>query len=172
MAKKKKEEIIIDGSEYVQKEYSPEDFAIAVNDLSLLVNNAYFRTPFARCPDCNKGMNTIMAHFGKGAANKIGNLIGFQATIGDVIAWNSPTFKGLSVVKTKDNGVFGLETFGFTPERKEPAVIEKIIIPSKYRPLIGKMATYLANKNSPEYAEVELVKIGESEYPIAIKKEL
>ena len=54
--------------------------------------------------------------------------------------------------------------------RKEPAVIEKLIVPSKYRPILGKMAVYLANKD--EISAEKLVKIGEREYPSAIAKEL
>lgn len=152
------------------KDYTSEHFIAAVSDLALHVNNAYFRTPFTKCPDCNKGNNAIMAHFGDGGANKIGNLKGFQATIGDIISWKSDNHIGISVVKSKENGVFGLETSHFGVMRKEPAVIEKLIVPSKYRPILGKMAVYLANKD--EISAEKLVKIGEREYPSAIAKEL
>jgi len=154
------------------KKYSPIDFTRAVLDLSLELNNPYFKAPFVRCPDCNKDNNAIMAYFGQGGNNKIGNLKGFQATLGDVIAWNSDSFKGLSVVKSKDNGIFGLSTEHFDIPRKEPAVIEKMIIPEKYRKMLGYMATYLANKKSKIFKSIELVKIGEGEYPCVIKKEL
>ena len=153
-------------------EYSATDFVVAVNDLSKHVNNAYFKTPYSRCPDCNKGNNTVMAHFGKGGPSNIGNLSGFQATVGDVIGWNSTTYNGLSLVKSKENGTFGLESAFFAQERKEPAVVERIIIPSKYRPIIGKMAVYLANKDNVMYRNVETIKIGEGEYPNVIEKEL
>lgn len=152
------------------KDYTSEHFVAAVNDLALHVNNAYFRTPFSKCPDCNKGNNSVMAHFGDGGANKIGNLKGFQATIGDIVSWKSDSHIGLSVVNSKENGVFGFETSHFGVMRKEPAVIERLIIPSKYRPILGKMATYLANKDKIEVKK--LVKIGEREYPNAIAKEL
>ena len=154
------------------KEYNQPQFVTAVYDLSLELNNPYFKAPFVRCPNCDKGSNAIMAHFGEGGDNKIGNLKGFQATIGDIIAWNSNSFKGLSVVKTRDNGIFGLETSHFEVSRKEPAVIEKMIVPEKYRALLGEMATFSANKDNVMFKDVELVKIGESEYPIAIKKQL
>lgn len=152
------------------KDYTSEHFVAAVSDLALHVNNAYFRTPFSKCPDCNKGNNSIMAHFGHGGANKIGNLKGFQATIGDIVSWKSDNHIGLSVVKSKENGVFGFETSHFGVMIKEPAVIERLIIPSKYRPILGKMATYLANKENMNVKK--LVKIGEREYPSAITKEL
>lgn len=152
------------------KDYTSEHFVAAVSDLALHVNNAYFRSPFVKCPDCNKGNNAVMAHFGHGGDNKIGNLKGFQATIGDIISWKSDSHVGLSVVKSKENGVFGLETSHFGVMRKEPAVIERLIIPSKYRPILGQMATYLANKENSEVKD--LVKIGEREYPSAIAKEL
>ena len=154
------------------KKYSPEDFAVAVNDLSIKIDNAYFRTPYARCKDCDKGNNTIMAHFGIGGSNKIGNLSGFQATVGDVIAWKSRTFEGLSVIKTKDNGIFGLETSSFPAARKEPAVVEKVLIPTRLRPIIGEMAMYLANKDSPVFNNTELAIIGEREYPVDIAGKL
>lgn len=152
------------------KDYTSEHFVAAVTDLALHVNNAYFRAPFSKCPDCNKGNNTVMAYFGDGGANKIGNLKGFQATIGDIVSWYSNSHIGLSVVKSKENGVFGFETSHFGVMRKEPAVIEKLIVPAKYRPILGKMATYLANKENIEVKK--LVKIGEREYPSAITKEL
>ena len=86
-----------------------------------------------------------MAHFGFGGANKIGNLRGFNATIGDVIAWYADTYKGLSIIKDKNNGVYELETAPFNVARKEPAVIERMIVPSIYRTIIGEMAEYVAN---------------------------
>lgn len=154
------------------KKYTQTQFVTAVYDLSLELNNPYFKAPFVRCPNCDKGDNAIMAHFGDGGDNKIGNLKGFQATIGDIIAWNSNSFKGLSVIKTRDNGIFGLETSHFEVSRKEPAVIEKMIVPEKYRALLGEMATFLANKDNVIFKDAELIKIGESEYPIAIKEKL
>jgi hypothetical protein len=154
------------------QEYNQTHFITAVYDLSLELNNPYFKAPFIRCPNCDKGSNAIMAYFGDGGDNKIGNLKGFQATIGDIIAWNSNSFKGLSVVKTRDNGIFGLETSHFEVSRKEPAVIEKMIVPDKYRSLLGEMATFLANKDNVVFKDAKLVRIGESEYPIAIKEQL
>lgn len=154
------------------REYSPAELATAAYDLSLELNNPYFKAPFIRCPNCNKGSNAVMVHFGQGGDNKIGNLKGFQATIGDIIAWNSDNFKGLSIVKSKDNGVFGLETSHFEVSRIEPAVIEKMIVPEKYRKMLGQMATFLANKKAAIFKDVELVKIGESEYPCAIREQL
>lgn len=153
-----------------KKKYTTEQLIKVIEDVSLEVNNAYFRTPYNRCPDCNKGNNTVMAYFGEDGASKIGNLRGFQATIGDLIAWSSLTYKGLSFVKSKLNGVFELETSPFLVARREPAVIEKMLIPAKYRPIIGQMAEYLANPDL--YADEELVKIGNGEYPNAIKTQL
>lgn len=153
-----------------KKKYSTEQLVKAIEDVSVEINNAYFRTPYNRCPDCNKGNNTILAYFGIGGANKIGNLQGFQATIGDVIAWSADTYKGLSIVKGKNNGVFELETSPFVTARKEPAVIERMIVPTKFRPVIGLMAEYLANPDL--YDGAELVKIGNGEYPDVIKSKL
>lgn len=167
-----KELVAEDFSAIQLKQYSPVDFTKAVFDLSIELDNPYFKAPFVRCPDCNKGNNSIMAYFGQGGSNKIGNLRGFQATIGDIIAWNSDSFKGLSVVTTKDNGVFGLSTEHFSIPRKEPAVVEKMIVPEKYRKMLGNMATYLANKKSKIFKGLELVKIGEGEYPSVIKEQL
>lgn len=152
------------------KGYTLENFLSAVMDLSLAVNNAYFKAPFVRCPSCNQGNNAIMAHFGHGGSNKIGNLKGLQASIGDIIAWHSDSFSGISIVKSKDNGVFGLESNHFDKPRKEPAVIERLIVPQKYRPILGKMALYLSNKE--KYKNVKLSRIGQGEYPSAIAKEL
>ena len=156
--------------EEVKKKYSSQHLIEAIEDVSIEVNNAYFRTPYNRCPNCNKGNNAVMGHFGLDGNNKLGNLKGFQATIGDVIAWSSDTYKGLSIVKGKENGVFELETSPFDTPRKEPAVIERMVVPSALRPIIGEMATYLANKEL--YNDVELVKIGKREYPNAIKRKL
>lgn len=152
-----------------KKKYLSEHLVKAIEDVSVEINNAYFRTPYNRCPHCHKGNNSVMAHFGANGANKIGNLRGFQATIGDVIAWSSDHYKGLSVVQGKLNGVFELATAPFDKFIKEPAVIERMVVPQKYRPVIGKMATYLAN---PDLYEGELVKIGNGEYPNAFKEEL
>lgn len=153
-----------------KKKYSAEQLVKAIEDVSVEINNAYFRTPYNRCPDCNKGNNTILAYFGIGGANKIGNLKGFQATKGDVIAWSADTYKGLSIVKSKDNGIFELETAPFIAARKEPAVIERMIVPEKFRSVIGLMAEYLANPDL--YEGAELVTIGKGEYPDVIKSKL
>jgi len=153
-----------------KKKYTIEQLITAVEDVSVEINNAYFRTPYNRCPDCNKGNNTVLAYFGEGGTNKIGNLRNFQATIGDLIAWSSQTYKGLSFVKDKQNGTFILETSPFVVARKEPAVIEKMLVPSVYRPAIGLMAEYLANPDL--YENAELVKIGNGEYPDVIKRQL
>lgn len=154
----------------VKKKYTVEQLVKAIEDVSVEINNAYFRTPYNRCPDCNKGDNTVMAHFGFGGANKLGNLRSFNATIGDVIAWSADTYKGISIIKAKNNGVYELETAPFTVARKEPAVIEKMVVPSKFRLVIGEMAEFLANPDM--YVEVELVKIGNGEYPNVIKTKL
>lgn len=153
-----------------KKKYTAEQLVKAIEDVSVEINNAYFRTPYNRCPDCNKGNNTIMAYFGFGGANKIGNLQGFQATIGDVIAWSADTYKGLSIVKDKFNGVFELETAPFVTARKEPAIIERMVVPQKFRHVIGLMAEYLTNPDL--YKNEVLVKIGKGEYPDVIKAEL
>lgn len=153
-----------------KKKYTPEQLVKAIEDMSVEINNAYFRTPYNRCPDCNKGQNAVMGHFGLAGANKIGNLKGFQATIGDVIAWNSDTYKGLSIVKDKNNGVFELETSPFHTPRKEPAVIERMVVPEKYRPVIRLMAEFIANPDLEDGQE--LVKIGNGEYPDVIKGQL
>lgn len=152
-----------------KKSYSIESLVIAINDLSLELNNPYFKAPFNRCPDCNKGNNTILAHFGVNGKNKIGNLKGFQATIGDVIAWYGQTYKGISIVKGKNNGVFELETSPFEIARKEPAVVERMVIPEKYRSILGEMATYLSNK---DLYKGDLTTIGEGEYPNVIRTKL
>ena len=111
-----------------------------------------------------------MAHFGIKGKNTIGNLKGFIATIGDVIAWNSRTYKGLSIVKSKLNGIYELETECFDKELKEPAIVELMLVPNKLKPIIEEMATYLANKDL--YKGVELVKIGDEEYPNAFREKL
>lgn len=169
MTKAKKDINKVDAVENL-KDYTQEQFIMAVLDLASHVNNAYFRTPFNKCPDCNKGNNAVMAHFGASGNNKIGNLSGFQATIGDIISWNSSTFKGISVVKSKQNGVFELETSPFNEARKEPAIIERLVVPAKYRPILGDMAKYLANKDILDVKK--LTQIGEREYPNAIAKKL
>lgn len=151
-----------------KKKYTPEHLVKAIEDVSVEVNNAYFRTPYNRCPDCNKGNNTIMGHFGLDGANKLGNLKNFQATKGDVIVWSSDTYKGLSIVKGKNNGVFELETSPFDVPRKEPAVIERLLVPQKYRHIIGLMAEFLANPHECE----EMAKIGKGDYPDVIKRQL
>lgn len=153
-----------------KKTYTMENLVRAIEDLSVEINNAYFRTPYNRCPNCNKGNNNILAHFGILGKNKIGNLKGFNATIGDVIAWSSSTYKGLSVIKEKYNGTFTLETSPFDIPRKEPAVVERLVIPSLYRPVIGKMAMYLTYGIQDE--NITLVKIGNGEYPDVIKAKL
>lgn len=153
-----------------KKMYSTENLIKAMEDLSLYVNNAYFRTPYNRCPNCNKGFNNILAHFGTKGKNTIGNLKGFNATIGDVIAWSSPTYKGLSIVKAKNNGVFELETSPFEKPRKEPAVIERLVVPSLYRTILGEMAEYLENEYKDE--DTVLVAIGKRDYPDVIRKKL
>lgn len=153
-----------------KKNYTTEQLVKAIEDVSVEINNAYFRTPYNRCPDCNKGNNAIMAHFGYGGANKIGNLRGFNATVGDVIAWSANTYKGISIIKSKNNGIYELETAPFLVARKEPAVVERMVVPSKFRPVIGEMAEFLANPDM--YGEVELVKIGNGEYPDVIKAKL
>jgi len=150
--------------------YSIEQFIQATFDLSLKVNNAYFKAPFVRCPNCDKSNSTILAYFGEGGKNKIGNLKGFNATIGDVIGWKSATYSGLSIVKNKNNGVFELETEHFNVPRREPAIIERMIVPSMYRKIIEEMATYLANKEN--YKKMKLVEIGKTEYPDVIEKKL
>lgn len=173
MEKKSHPEVVIEDLSLLNLvPYSDEHFISAVYDLSLELNNPYFKTPFVRCPNCNEGNNSVVVEFGVGAPNKIGNLKGFQATIGDIISWNSRTYKGLSIIKTKENGVFGLATAHFKNRRKESAVVERMIIPQKYRPIIGEMATYLANMDAVVYSKSRLLKIGEGKYPYAIKKKL
>ena len=152
------------------KPYSQNELALAINDLALHIDNAYFRSPFNRCPDCNKGNNIILAYFGEEGINKIGNLKGFQATTGDVMSWNSPTYKGLSLIKSKNNGTFELETACFNKPCKEPAIIEKMVVPNKYRPIISEMATYLANIDY--FKTKKTKKIGEREYSVDIIKKL
>lgn len=152
------------------KPYSQDNLSIAINDLALHIDNAYFRSPFNRCPDCNKGNNSVLAYFGDGATNKIGNLKGFQATIGDIMSWNSPTYKGLSIIKSKSNGIFELETACFDRPCREPAIIERMVVPNMYRPIIGEMATYLTNIDC--FKSKKTVKVGEREYPVDIIKKL
>lgn len=153
-----------------EKKYEVSHLIMAIEDLSIKVNNAYFKAPFNRCPDCNKGNNTIMAHFGVGGANKIGNLAGFQATIGDVIGWSGNTYKGISIVKGKMNGVFELETAPFDVPRKEPAVVERMVVPSIYRPILGEMAEFLASGVDAEGED--FVEIGKRKYPNVIAEKL
>lgn len=153
--------------------YSPGMLVAAIEDVALEVDNAYFRHPFKKCPSCYKeGMNSVLAHFGLGGKNKIGNLKGFQATIGDVIAWTSDTYKGMSIVKSKNNGVFELETSPFEIPRRESAVVERIVIPEKYRSVIGKMADYRAGNLPEGWSGVTVAVIGKGEYPSVIKEEL
>lgn len=152
-----------------KKKYTSKELVRAITDVSLSVDNAYFRTPFKRCPKCFDS-STIMAHFGVKGKNTIGNLKGFSATIGDVIAWSSRSYKGLSIVKGKLNGVYELETECFDKELKEPAIVELMLVPNKLKPVIEEMATYLANKDL--YEGEELVKIGEEEYPNAFRTKL
>ena len=152
-----------------KKKYTSTELVRAITDVSLYIDNAYFRTPFKRCPKCFDS-STIMAHFGIKGKNTIGNLRGFSATIGDVIAWSSRTYKGLSIVKSKLNGIYELETECFDKELKEPAIVELMLVPSKLKPVIEEMATYLANKDL--YEGVELVKIGDEEYPNAFREKL
>lgn len=153
--------------------YSPEMLVSAIEDVALEVNNAYFRHPFKKCPSCYKNsLNAVLAHFGAGGKNKIGNLKGFQATVGDVIAWTSDSYKGMSIVKGKNNGVFELETNPFEIPRKEAAIIERVIIPEKYRNVIAKMADYKAGNLLEGWAGEATVAIGRGEYPNVIKEEL
>ena len=153
--------------------YSPEMLVSAIEDVALEVNNAYFRHPFKKCPSCYKNsLNAVLAHFGAGGKNKIGNLKGFQATIGDVIAWTSDSYKGMSIVKGKNNGVFELETSPFEIPRKEAAIIERVVIPEKYRNVIAKMADYKAGNLLEGWSGEETVTIGKGEYPNVIKEEL
>lgn len=153
------------------KSYLPKHYFQALQDLSIEVNNAYFRLSFIRCPECNKKSNSaIMAHFGMNKKNTIGNLKGFSATIGDIISWFSDTYRGVSRVVGKSNGVYELEDVEFDIPRKEIAVIEKIIIPSKYLPIIEEMAMFLSYPFVSD--ENELAKIGNGEYPSVIKSKL
>lgn len=152
-----------------KKKYTKRELVQAITDVSLYIDNAYFRTPFKRCPKCFDS-STIMAHFGINGKNTIGNLKGFSATIGDVIAWSSRTYKGLSIVKSKLNGVYELETDCFDVELKEPAIVELMLVPSKLKPVIEEMATYLTNKDL--YENEELVRIGDEDYPDVIRRKL
>jgi len=152
------------------KDYKVEHYLNAVLDLSEHVDNVYFKAPFQRCPGCHKSGSAVMAHFGQGGSNKIGNLKGFDATIGDVIGWSSSSYNGISIVKSKDNGVFMLESEHFSLDRKEPAVIEKLLIPEKFVPILTQMAIYLAN--AKKYKKTDLVKIGQREYPSVIAEQL
>ncbi len=145
-----------------------EQLVIAIEDLALQVDNAYFRHPFKKCPDCNKS-DTIMGYFGVDGANKISNLKGFQAIVGDVISWHSNTYKGISIVKSKNNGVFELETSPFVVARKEPAIVERMVIPIRYRAIIAEMAQFLVDGINDGQ---ELVKIGNGEYPSVIAEKL
>ena len=45
-----------------------------------------------------------------------------------------------------------------------------MLLPNKLKPIIEEMATYLANKDL--YKGVELVKIGDEEYPNAFREKL
>lgn len=153
--------------------YSPEMLVSAIEDVALEVNNAYFRHPFKKCPSCYKNsLNAVLAHFGAGGKNKIGNLKGFQATVGDVIAWTSDSYKGMSIVKGKNNGVFELETSPFEIPRKEAAIVERVVIPEKYRNVIAKMTDYKAGNLPEGWAGEATVAIGRGEYPNVIKEEL
>lgn len=138
-----------------KKKYNIEHYLQAIEDLSVMVNNAYFKMPYNRCPKCNQGNNTIMAKFGIDGANTIGNLNGFNATVGDIIAWYGYTQKGLSMVVGKNNGVYKLATSHFERRIDEPAVVEMIVVPSKYKDLLDKMALYRAvTPNFEEYPDV------------------
>ena len=151
--------------------YNPEHLVNAIEDLALEIDNPYFRHPFKKCPTCYKdGFNSVLIHFGTLRPNKLGVLDGFEATIGDVIAWTSEHFKGMSIVKGKNNGVYELETSPFVEPHIESAVVERIVIPEKYRHILGQMAQFLA-LNKDVY-KGELVKIGKGEYPSAIKEQL
>lgn len=155
-----------------KKTYSQVALINAIEDLALKIDNAFFKHPFKRCPDCNKkSNNTVLAYFNCGGKNKIGNLKGFDATIGDVISWYSDSYKGISIVKGKNNGVFELETEPFDVPRKEAAVIERMVIPSMYRPIIGEMAEFLSQDlvitDFENYTE-----IGKRIYPNAIAEKL
>lgn len=156
--------------EPIKKKYSQIHLITAINDLALKINNAYFRSPFIKCPSCSKN-STILAHFGEGGADKIGNLKKFDVTKGDVISWKSDSFTGISIIKDKNNGVLQLETAPFETPRKEPAVVERLIIPEKYRSLLGEMAQFLADTEGFEhYAEGS--EIGEHIYPDVITKRI
>lgn len=156
-----------------EKKYEIVHLVAAIEDLALEIDNAFFKHPFKRCPDCaKKGNNTVLAYFGVNGNNKIGNLKGFDATNGDLISWYSETYKGISFVKSKDNGVFELETSPFNIPRKEPAVVERMVIPSKYRPILGEMANYLAKPLSAGCETMVLAKIGGGYYPDVIAKKL
>lgn len=151
--------------------YNPEQLVNAIEDLALEIDNAYFRHPYKKCPSCYKtSLNAVLVHFGTLAPNKLGILKNFDATIGDIIAWTSEHFKGMSIVKGKNNGVFELETSPFIEPHIESAIIERVVVPEKYRSIIGQMAEFIAS-GKDDY-EGELVKIGKGEYPNAIKGQL
>ena len=152
-----------------KKNYGVEQLLIAITDLSLKINNAYFKAPFYRCPNCNKSATTLL-YFGEGGANKIGNLKGFNATVHDLIAWKSPSYEGISFVKSKDNGVFELETSPFKVAKKEPGIIERMVIPEMYRPILGEMAAFLAEGHTGGETDVTL--IGDNWYPYAIAQRI
>lgn len=172
-AEKGAEPIVVAEQKAIKKKpsYNPEQFVNAIEDLALEVDNAYFRHPYKKCPSCYKNsLNAVLVHFGTIAPNKLGKLKNFDATIGDIIAWTSEHFKGMSIVKSKNNGTFELETKPFAEPHIESAIIERVVIPEKYRSIIGQMAEFIAS-NKEEY-KGELVKIGKGEYPNVIKEQL
>lgn len=151
--------------------YNPAHLVNAIEDLALEVDNAYFRHPYKKCPSCYKtSLNAVLVHFGTFKPNKLGTLKNFDATIGDVISWTSEHFKGMSIVKGKNNGIYELETSPFTEPHIESAIIERIVIPEKYRSIIGEMAKFIAEEK--ENYKGKLVKIGKGEYPSDIKEKL
>jgi hypothetical protein len=171
-AKKKTKNKIITEKEQTRKKFGMGEFLVAACDLSIQLDNPYFKTPYNRCPDCNKGNNSALVYFGVAGKNKIGNLKKFNATVGDLISWNSDTYKGLSVIKSKENGVYELETSPFDTPRMEPAVVERMVIPTKYREAIDEMADYLANIGIDMQIIKAFSKIGDREYPDVIAKKL
>lgn len=154
----------------IEKKTKMDLYVKALEDLSFEINNAYFRTPYNRCPNCNKGFNNVLAYFGCNGSDTIGNLKGFNATINDIIAWSSQTYKGLSIVESKNNGVFKIATKPFNTPRKEPAVIERLVLPSMYRQVVEEMVAYLEEEKKDE--DMDMSKIGKGEYPSAIKRKL
>ena len=156
-----------------KKVYNPEQLVQAIEDLALEVDNAYFRHPFNKCPSCYKtSLNAVLCQFGQSGANKIGGLRGFDATIGDVIAWTSEHYKGMSIVKGKNNGVYELVTSPFTEPHLESAIIERVVIPEKYRKPLAEMAYYLAGHFPEGREDATTATIGKGEYPNVIKEQL